>query len=400
MKKNGIVLFGFLLLITVGLVLQENYDNQPMNVPLLPKITDFEVDCNDLNNSIIEEEEDTLLDAYRLKSMQYSSNGICLRFQLKEEKKVQIHIEKDNQVLYNYTLVYKDKYYETDLNLSDLENGTYHLTITIDSKEDLKQDLDQLEQLVRGKIQNKLVTFSYEDDTISFAISDFAYEYDILIDPGHGGIDGGTQNSTLLEKDLNLEQSLYEKRRYEEHGLKVFMARTDSGDGLLIGDDTWNRAKKRGYAIGYYGVVSKFVYSNHHNYTPNANTGGFEIIVSNLASNKDLEVEFSIYQNWLQIYPESLRTNHLSMYSRDYLTGDAFNKANGDVIDKIDWYATIRLPLQLYNVYTTTYEGCYLQNVKDFQWYYKEGNWKKLSEAKIKAYVEALGKTYIPVQVD
>ena len=46
----------------------------------------------------------------------------------------------------------------------------------------------------------------------------------ILIDPGHGGMDGGavSRNNTL-EKDLNLEMSIKLKEILENKGYKVFM---------------------------------------------------------------------------------------------------------------------------------------------------------------------------------
>lgn len=52
----------------------------------------------------------------------------------------------------------------------------------------------------------------------------------ILIDPGHGGIDGGAvSSSNTLEKDLNLQISLKLREVLECSGYKVFMTReTDS----------------------------------------------------------------------------------------------------------------------------------------------------------------------------
>ena len=55
-----------------------------------------------------------------------------------------------------------------------------------------------------------------------------------------------------------------------------------------------------------------------------------------------------------------------------------------------------RYPLELFNVKTVIYEGCYMSNTKEFLWYYNEGNWKKASEIKIKNYVESLGVKYVP----
>ncbi|MBU5437134.1 N-acetylmuramoyl-L-alanine amidase [Tissierella sp. MSJ-40] len=48
----------------------------------------------------------------------------------------------------------------------------------------------------------------------------------IVIDPGHGGIDGGTGDKDgLLEKDINLDVSLKLKKVLEKEGFKVVMTR-------------------------------------------------------------------------------------------------------------------------------------------------------------------------------
>ncbi|MDI3476750.1 MAG: N-acetylmuramoyl-L-alanine amidase [Thermoanaerobacterium sp.] len=47
----------------------------------------------------------------------------------------------------------------------------------------------------------------------------------ILIDPGHGGIDGGTSSGNLLEKNINLEASMILKSKLISHGAKVIMTR-------------------------------------------------------------------------------------------------------------------------------------------------------------------------------
>lgn len=47
----------------------------------------------------------------------------------------------------------------------------------------------------------------------------------ILIDPGHGGIDGGTSSGNILEKNINLEASLILKTELLRRGSKVIMTR-------------------------------------------------------------------------------------------------------------------------------------------------------------------------------
>ncbi|MFV0250214.1 MAG: hypothetical protein ACK5HP_04200 [Bacilli bacterium] len=74
--------------------------------------------------------------------------------------------------------------------LTDLENGTYTLYINTDfTKEKVINKLDTLEQIKRAKINNKLVSFDYSNNNVNITIQDFSYEYDIIIDAGHGGFD-------------------------------------------------------------------------------------------------------------------------------------------------------------------------------------------------------------------
>ncbi len=50
----------------------------------------------------------------------------------------------------------------------------------------------------------------------------------IVIDPGHGGIDGGAKSANgIIEKDINLSISLKTKAALESKGYKVIMTRSD-----------------------------------------------------------------------------------------------------------------------------------------------------------------------------
>lgn len=66
----------------------------------------------------------------------------------------------------------------------------------------------------------------------------------ILIDAGHGGIDGGAKSKTgTIEKDINLEISLKLKACLEEKGYKVYMTR-DSDEGLYEKGTTVKEKKR------------------------------------------------------------------------------------------------------------------------------------------------------------
>ncbi|TVY04638.1 N-acetylmuramoyl-L-alanine amidase [Cohnella terricola] len=66
---------------------------------------------------------------------------------------------------------------------------------------------------------------------------------DVLIDAGHGGIDGGTHWNGVLEKDINLEISRKLYLFLRSKGLKVILNRT--GDYALSDDNRWHLSRSR-----------------------------------------------------------------------------------------------------------------------------------------------------------
>lgn len=82
--------------------------------------------------------------------------------------------------------------------------------------------------------------YAYADD------SSFRHAFPqpvILIDAGHGGIDGGTSYGDILEKNINLEigRRLYVILR--SHGYETILNRT--GDYALSDDNRWLRSRSR-----------------------------------------------------------------------------------------------------------------------------------------------------------
>lgn len=60
----------------------------------------------------------------------------------------------------------------------------------------------------------------------------------VVLDSGHGGIDGGKESSAgILEKDINLKIAYYLKDLLENAGIKVVMTRTDD-NGLYSESDS------------------------------------------------------------------------------------------------------------------------------------------------------------------
>jgi len=77
----------------------------------------------------------------------------------------------------------------------------------------------------------------------SAAADSFPETFDVIIDVGHGGVDGGTSKNGILEKDLNLAiaKKLYAK--LQEQSLVVGMTRTH--DYALSDDSPFDHIKSR-----------------------------------------------------------------------------------------------------------------------------------------------------------
>ena len=325
-----------------------------------------------------------------IKKNKFTSNSISIDGYLKnplEENK--LILKGDNEKEYNLTITNNN--YSLSINPEEISNGTYKIYI---NEEPLLNKMAIIERLVRAKVGSKLVTFTYDsNDEVTVNITDHAYAYDILINPGHGGSDTGAVNEYIAEKEMNLIVSMYEKCRYEAHGLNVYMTRTsdvynnkDFGPGSLI------RLHKVAYEMGYYGAVSKIVYSNHHNSIGNNYYSGYEILVGGSLTSSQLSPELSIAGKLNNIMP--ITENHTRFYARDYDTERIYSKLNGETYTFKDNYAVNRIPLSIFNVKSIIYEGCYMSNKKDFNWYWQEGNWYEVSEAKIETYVTSLGINY------
>lgn len=326
----------------------------------------------------------------------FNSTGVYIEGYIKDVAwgyKLKLKRVSDNkEYLYNMTIS-KTNYYKGNIDLTLVENGEYLGYIIGNKEENLLNKLDGLTRLLRGKVGNKLITFEYKDDVVKIIVEDFKYQYDILIDVGHGGSDPGASNGVMVEKKMNLKQSLYEKCRYESMGYKVFMIRSDDSEGVMLGDSKLLSLQRRALAIGYYGAVSKVVYSNHHNASKNSTASGFEIIVPNSSTLDDLIVETSLYNKYKK-YKYYKNLYGVRLYSKNLDNDYIYNKLYGNVYNATNYYAVIRIPYELFNVKTVIYEPIYLSNINDYNWYWTNKNWINVTEMKIEEYVNYLGGTY------
>ena len=170
--------------------------------------------------------------------------------------------------------------YSANLPANTLEHGDYEIFIkTTNEKFPIYNNFALDYQIKKVKLGNVQLDFNYNNN-ITFKISGGYYssEYDVIIDVGHGGSDTGAANNFLVERDMNLIVSNYEKKLFEDAGYKVKLSR-ESNDtyGNLDGDGSWSILRRRAYYVGKLGVNAKVVYSNHHNAAANSNAKGFQL---------------------------------------------------------------------------------------------------------------------------
>lgn len=282
-----------------------------------------------------------------------------------------------------YEVIVNGNCYKSNIDITSLSNGSYPIYLEIDiSTLNIVNELEVLARINRAKINNRLVSIDYSNNNMNLIINNFSYQYDVMIDVGHGGWDSGATNAYITEKEMNLTVSLYEKSLFEQAGYKVLIIRTNDtyGSGINIGSkDLYNRA----YFMGYYGVTSKIVYSNHHNANTSSTASGFEMYTTNQAS--DMSTEVNIFNGVGSIFKAN------AIYGRNYDSGQLYNKTAGNGINAKNYYAVLRIPYELFNVNNITiYEGCYLSNINDYINYWNNNLWKEISKVKVNNYIAKL----------
>ena len=192
------------------------------------------------------------------------------------EKEVSIPIIKENN------LFKTSKYINDGINLEKLEVGDY-LFLLKDKINNTYYNLinkteyhDNTYYTITKNFKNNLITFpelKYNENTywkINVKEEKLPEEYyDIVIDPGHGGVDTGASNGKYHESKFNLE---YGKMLYDaltEEGFKVKLSRDT--DVML---EHYGEGSRSGIP---YEVKAKLMLSLHLNSSNNKKISGVEI---------------------------------------------------------------------------------------------------------------------------
>ena len=157
-----------------------------------------------------------------------------------------LYSKKEIEIPLNYKVNEENIYFEISdkINngyaLDNLEIGNYNLYIKITNVEEINyyklNNVSNYEKTeyysIRENNKQKYMLFSNKNETINLNIKSVSEDtvYDVVIDPGHGGVDKGACSNGYCETDLTYLISSKVKEKLEDYGLKVKLTRDDLED--------------------------------------------------------------------------------------------------------------------------------------------------------------------------
>lgn len=128
-----------------------------------------------------------------------------------------------------------------------------------------------------SNINNKIIIDSEESyPTMMIKVTENTDKeiYDVVIDPGHGGMDGGATRYGYKETDFTLDLAMGIKEKLESNGLKVKLTRVE---GQLSKNEKLPEYGVHGRAVVPYEVKAKYLFSIHVNSNVSASVNGLEV---------------------------------------------------------------------------------------------------------------------------
>ncbi len=211
------------------------------------------------------------------------------------------------------------------INANDIVVGSYFLQLDDMSYLASDDDLNISFNTITRDGQNNLIAIDVFNNLLrisKYEATKSTDQVDILIDPGHGGEDGGTTSidGNVNESDLNLEVAKLLSESLTNLGYNVQLTRTEDSQPGLTPDEI-NAYQEDGRVTQAYTSNAKLVVSLHHNA---GGATGFEVYTSSYASTKLA----SYIANQL-INVSDYSTKEIG-YIDDGIYNDVYEEANDD----------------------------------------------------------------------
>ena len=269
MKK----IFSFIILIALAIVLYKPIKNALIKTPEKEKFV-YEDILNNTNENNIDIERLTIYGKHL--NLTFDTTKDCVLILKNNEKELSYKLETNNNKLI------LSKYINNGLNLEKLEVGEYLVL--------LKDNVTNIYYNVLNKTdyhdnQYYTITKNGKNNLIKFKENNFNNKkyftinvkeeklpeniYDIVIDPGHGGVDTGAGNGKYHESKFTLDYAKSLKEELEKIGLKVKMTReTDTSI------ESYGESSRTGIP---YEVKAKLMLDIHLNSSGSSKQRGVEI---------------------------------------------------------------------------------------------------------------------------
>ena len=258
-----------------------------------------------------------------------------------EEKEIDIVSSNDGTKIEFYFSEYiNDGFY-----LDSLERGKYNvfLKLTYDNIENeeepiykyyvLKNDTDYKDTTyyTMSKYNNKIVINSNNEyNTMSFNVVQNSDDniYDITIDPGHGGMDGGGTSGDNKESDFTMAIS---KKIYENLNVNGFKVKLTHDVDELTKNELLDEYNEHGRAVIPNEVKSKYTFSIHINKNTAKSVRGIEIYTP---VNINYDFAKDIIDNLTEYTELDYSTNRMykifnGIYSRNFTESDVSSSLKG-----------------------------------------------------------------------
>ena len=271
MKK----IFSFVVLIVLAIVLYKPIKNALIKNPSKenPKYV-YEDIFNNTDEKSIDIERFTIYGKHL--NLTFNTNKDCFLVLKNNDKELSFKLDSDNNKLV------LSKYINDGINLEKLEVGEY-IVLLKDNVTNVYYNVlnktdyhDNQYYTITKNNKNNLITFnekSYNNKnyfTINIKEEKLPDNiYDIVIDPGHGGVDTGAGNGKYHESKFTLDYSKTLKEELEKLGLKVKLTR-ESDERI----ESYGEGSRTGIP---YEVKAKLMLDIHLNSSGSSKQRGVEI---------------------------------------------------------------------------------------------------------------------------
>ena len=344
--RKFLVLIGILLFLFCGFIVYDTYSR--VMIPVLDieeekinidKIYIYGTHLNIEGNYSFD--KNTVLVLYDGEFIEYKINNIDSEFNLSDYVNDGIYL--DDIPDGDYYLFFRSKYIENNeekykyyaLNNTTEYKGTTYYTMSNYNKKITIDNEDEYPTMMLHVEKNK----DKKDEV-----------YDIVIDPGHGGKDGGASKNGYKETDFTMKLATKLKSKLEGYGFSVKLTHED---GQLSKEDKLEENGVHGRAVVPREVNAKYLFSIHLNSSSYSSVSGLELYTA-----KNINYDFAnlLVNNIVKLTGIGYSNNKINkisngIYSRNFTKEDVEDSINDyieydlkpyDITTNANYYYMIR----------------------------------------------------------